>query len=88
MTSKEEIREWLLKGKELGASHVLIIMDGWDLMNVEDYPLYILPGDNLKEILNRYPVERGSIERLLECYDLRKDVEEQLSEVRSMNIDT
>ncbi len=82
-TTAARIKEWLEKGVQKGATHCLIICDTWDMANgYEDYPMYIMPGENVREIADRYSNPQG-IERLVEVYNLALDLEEQLKEVRA-----
>ncbi|WP_161821995.1 hypothetical protein [Sporotomaculum syntrophicum] len=46
-----KIREWLEEDIKKGATHCLVNCDTWDLANgYEDYPLYIMPGENVHEV--------------------------------------
>lgn len=74
MTTKEEIRGWLTRGKAKGASHVAVRVDWFDH---EDYPVFVEPGqDALTEA-------RGSQDRVMEIYDLSMDWDTQLNEFRA-----
>ncbi|GAB6178810.1 hypothetical protein JCM14036_01290 [Desulfotomaculum defluvii] len=45
-----------------------------------------MPGENINELVKMYDLPHGSIERLMEVYNLSMDIEKQLDEVRAMNI--
>ena len=77
--TRHDIKEWIDEGIERGASHVVIMCDTWDY---EDYPIYIMPGED--------PAEKRSYENMqrpMECYDLRMDIEAQLNEQRANHWD-
>ena len=79
--SKGMIREWLRRGKESGATHVIIVCDTWDY---EDYPSYINPGESVQEKLDYY--QRADMQRVMEVYDLSMDIESQLAEGRAWHL--
>jgi hypothetical protein len=39
-----EIKEWIAHAKELNATHLISVCDTFDW---EDYPVYVMPGENL-----------------------------------------
>lgn len=73
--SKGMIREWLRRGKESGATHVIIVCDTWDY---EDYPSYVNPGESVQEKL--VTISRTDMQRVMEVYNLSMDIESQLAE--------
>jgi hypothetical protein len=81
-TSKEEIRDWLEKGKERGASHVIVVCDSFDH---EDYPVYVEKGQNVRDVEKQY--NGPNMQRVMEVYSLKLDIEKQLSEHRSFHYD-
>ena len=81
-TTKQDIVNWLERGKEEGARWVVIICDTYDY---DDYPVYIRELDELRLRVGR--AERGeNMMRLMEVYDLEQDIEEQKSEHRAMRL--
>lgn len=43
--TKEDIRSWLKRGKESGATHMIVVCDTYDH---EDYPVYVMPDENVR----------------------------------------
>lgn len=80
ITTKDQIHNWLKRGKDLGASHMLVVCDTWDW---EDYPVYVMPENNLPEVANR--INRTLVERIMECYDLSMNFDKQLNQHRAWN---
>ena len=63
------------------ASHCLILCDTWDLEEgFEDYPKYIMPGEDVNKIASNYTFPHG-IERLVAVFDLSIDIDQQLNTV-------
>jgi hypothetical protein len=77
-----EIRGWLIDGIKKGATHCLIIYDSWDY---ENYPRYVMPGEDVYEITKEYEKEYLTVERLMEIYNLSMDIDKQLKEDRAMH---
>ena len=79
--SRQTIREWLEKGKSMGATHVVIALDTYDYDN---YPVYVKPGGkSAQEEADR--VNAGSMQSVDEVYDLSMDIDEQMSLPRVWN---
>lgn len=79
-TSKETIRAWLKEGKKNGCTHMIVVCDTWDHT---DSPIYCeSPEKTLEQIEKMNTV----LFRLMEVYDLRLDLGNQLSEHRAMHI--
>jgi hypothetical protein len=77
MTTRDDIRLWLLQGSEQGARYMLVVCDSFDH---EDYPVYVLPSDNLERLAQEHSV---NMQRVMECYDLQMDWEDQLKTGRN-----
>lgn len=75
MTTKTEIREWLERGREKGATHMIVACDTFDW---EDYPVFVEPGDDARKIAEQH-------EKVMEVYRLDMDWAEQLSAARAFN---
>ena len=78
--SKEEIREWLQRGIDQHATHVIIAVDTWDY---EDYPVFVSAAEDIHEKVNSYDVKQ---DRIMEVYSLQVDIEAQLNETRAWNL--
>lgn len=77
---KSDLKEWLTRGTEDGATHMIVVVEDWDH---EDFPVYIKPGENVREIADTYNGKDGY--RVMEVYDLSKDFDAQLGEMRAFN---
>lgn len=81
--TRKDIREWLDEGLEKGATHVVIVHDHWDH---ENFPLYIMPGQDARETFRKQYERTGPNEAKYsadECYNLSRDIEKQLAERRA-----
>lgn len=78
-TTKFTIKEWIDEGIKKGATHVVIMCDTWDY---EDYPVYIMPGEDPRD-----KATYENMQRPMECYDLRMDIDAQLNESRANHWD-
>jgi hypothetical protein len=58
---------WLLQGKEKGASKILIM---YDMDEHETYPVYILPEQDFRTLLKRHCLSEGH-QKVLEIITLR-----------------
>ncbi len=76
MTTREQIRSWLHEGKAQGATHVIIVCDTFDY---EDYPVYVRPGQDIRTRMAEF--DDRNMQRVMEVYSLRRDIEEQLRKV-------
>lgn len=75
-TTVNDLRVWFDQGVEQGATHMIVKCD---MMDFEDYPLYVYPGQNPRKVANSNP------ERVMECYDLRMNRESQMREHRAFH---
>ena len=81
-TKPSDIRRWLNKGKKCGATHVIVVCDTYDW---EDYPVYVAPDENVRK---KYAEHNGpNMQKVMEVYSLKIDIEKQLSERRSFHFD-
>jgi hypothetical protein len=74
------IRGWFLRGKGLGATHMIVVCDIFDY---EDYPVYVQPGQNVRDMEREY--RHKSMQNVMEVYNLALDMDRQLAEHRSFN---
>ncbi|NTF17343.1 hypothetical protein G6L37_02785 [Agrobacterium rubi] len=77
---KSDLADWLASGAEKGATHMVVVLDGWDQ---ENYPVYVMPGENAREVADKYA--HKEMQRVVEVYDLAVDYEQQLGQRRVMN---
>jgi hypothetical protein len=42
----DDVEGWKKRGKEMGASYIISVCDSFDY---DDYPVYVMPGENLEE---------------------------------------
>ncbi len=82
-TTKEDIREWLQRGKELGATHMIVVCDTFDH---EDFPVYVLLGEDARKIHDQYN-DAGQMSRVMEVYSYARNLDEQLAGGRVYNFD-
>lgn len=80
MTMRREIEEWFDHGVAIGATHMLVVCDTYDY---DDYPKYIMPGQDVRALSSSSNL--GSMQRLMEVYNLNMDKFSQLAERRSFN---
>jgi len=77
--NKEKIRQWLQHAKDEGnISHVIIVCDTFDY---EDYPVNVKIGQDVYKHIKHYSY--NNMQRVMEVYNLKMDIERQLSEPRA-----
>lgn len=81
-TTKKDIREWLERGKKDGATHLIIVVDTFDY---DDYPVFVKAGEDVRAKEIEY--NGKEMQRVMEVYSLKRDIDEQLNEHRSFNYD-
>lgn len=79
-TTKQEIRTWLLRAKQEGATHVIIVCDTYDH---EDYPKSVKEGEDVYEVKKKY--DGVNMQRVMEVYNLSMDIDAQLNQGRAFN---
>jgi len=78
--TREDIQTWFLEGKEVGATHMIVMRDGCD---GEEYPCYVEPEEHvLEEIEHR---RKDIMQKIMGVYDLALDMDEQLRSGRVWN---
>jgi hypothetical protein len=78
----DDIRKWLKDAQESGSSHLIVVCDTFDY---DDYPVPVMPDENVRDIYNRY--DDKDMQKVMEVYSLRRDIEEQLNEHRAFHFD-
>ena len=76
MTTKEDIRRWLDYAKKEKAKYMIVVCDTFDW---EDYPVNCITAEECKEKL----ANPGSMQTIMECYDLSIDIEDQVNAGRA-----
>jgi hypothetical protein len=79
--TKEDIRTWLERGVETKATHVIVVVDTF---SYDDYPVFVEESENIRDVIKRY--DNVNMQRIMEIYNLHKDIEKQLNERRSYNL--
>ena len=49
--TKEDVDRWIEIGNKIGATHVISV---WDRFGCEDYPVYVLQTESVKEKKKKY----------------------------------
>jgi hypothetical protein len=78
-TSKEDIKEWIKRGQEKKATHLIVVCDTFDW---EDYPVYVMAGEDAKAKYNHY--HGPNMQKVMEVYNLQKDIDKQLDQYRTL----
>lgn len=80
MITREDIKNWI-KQAPLESTHMLVICDTFDY---KDYPKYIIHDEEtIADLRNKYNVD---MQKIMEIYNLKMDVESQLNQFRSWNL--
>ncbi len=79
MTSKSDIRGWLQNAPK-DATHMFVVVDTFDY---EDYPVYVTTTEDINQKASEY--DGPNMQKIMECYDLKMDLESQLNQPRSFN---
>ena len=77
-TTKDDIREWFASGIRQEATHLIVVCDTFEW---DDYPVYVLPGQDVKEKESEY--DGKNMQKIMEVYNLSIDMEEQINGDRS-----
>lgn len=75
MTTRDEIQRYFEAGASQGRSHLLMVCDTYDH---DDYPVYT----DTEEQARRYVESPGPLQRVMEVYNLSKDMASQLGKLR------
>lgn len=73
----QDISGWFDRGVAEGATHMIVVCDGFDL---DDYPVYVLPGQDVQEVSQRQ-------DRIMEVYALHLPKDLQMAEDRAFHYD-
>ncbi len=81
--SKSDIETWVRAGKKKkNCTHVIIVCDDWDY---EDYPVEVLENQDIEEEMKKYNF--GNMQRIMEVYSMKMDIDKQLLEYRAHHPD-
>lgn len=81
-TTKAELKAWFEQGVAQGSAYMIVVCDTFDW---EDYPVYLPDIEQAKSAKAMYE-KNSSGQRLMEIYNLRHDMHEQLDSARTMAI--
>lgn len=79
--SQNQIRQWIERGIEMGATHVIVVVDTFDH---EDYPVFVKPNESVKTRISYY--QGASMQDVMEVYNLSMDIESQINEYRAWHL--
>lgn len=79
--SLQQIKSWIEQAQSKKCTHLIVAVDTFDY---EDYPVYVTPDKDIHEEIDK--VEKSSMQRVMEVYNVRLDIEKQLREHRAYNI--
>ncbi|HCQ31034.1 TPA: hypothetical protein DIU27_01435 [Candidatus Collierbacteria bacterium] len=80
--SRDLIKEWYAKGKEKGATHMIIVCD---TLEYEDFPVYVMPTESAREKAQAESIK--PMQRVMEVYSLSLPVLDQYREARAFHYD-
>lgn len=75
--SREDVSRWFDEGVKQGQRWMVVLCDTFDW---EDYPSYFRTEDAARKTIK----DPGSMQQVMECYDLRTDKYEQMKQRRAM----
>ena len=79
MTTVADIRQWLADAGEHD-THMIVVCDTF---SHDDYPVYINESQNVSDEV--YARDGKNMQRVMEVYNLDKDIQSQLDENRAHN---
>ncbi len=80
MTTRDQIRGWLQKGRDRGATHMIVSCDGFDN---EDYPVYVMPDEDARLKAEGWALK--PMQSVMEVYRLDLSWDSQLAARRVRN---
>jgi len=66
MTTQNEVNQWVERGRKNGATHLIVVCDTFDY---EDYPVFVMPGDNLKIVIKKYSGK--NMQKIMEIIEIK-----------------
>ncbi len=80
-TTRDDIKRWIERGQEEGATHVIVVCDTFDY---GDYPVMVMPGEDVRKKYTENN-DDSAMKKVMEVYNLSMDIEEQIKEERVFN---
>lgn len=77
-TTRQDIIGWFKRGKDQGATHMIIVCDTYDW---EDYPVYVMPDEDVHKKHSQY--SGPNMQKVMEVYNLQKDMDSQMKQHRN-----
>jgi hypothetical protein len=77
--TKEEIRRWLVEGREQDATHTIVCCDTF---SYDYYPVQVKRSEDVNQIVRAHQKEMNQVK---EVYSLALDLDEQLAERRAFH---
>jgi hypothetical protein len=78
MTTRQDIQEWVERGRSSGLRWLIVVCDTFDY---EDYPVYANTVEEFDKAYNSH--NNTNMQRIMEVYDLDGDIQSQMSQSRS-----
>jgi len=66
MTTREDLADWIDRGIEQGATHMIVVCDTFDY---SDYPVYVKPSEDVRTVVKKY--NGVNMQSIMEVYNLR-----------------
>lgn len=66
--TREDVDAWIKDAKSMGAKHIISVCDTFDW---DDYPVYVMPGEDLAERKKKYNGE--NMQRINEVITINDD---------------
>lgn len=77
-TTKEDIKDWIQRGIDQGATHMIVVCDTFDW---DDYPVYVMPDEDARIKYASY--NGANMQKVMEVYNLQKNIDTQLNQHRT-----
>ena len=77
----QDIKYWIEKAKEKGATHLIVVVDTYDH---ENYPVYVSEKQDINDEYAR--IMKSEMQGIDEIYNMSMDIDKQLAEHRAFHI--
>lgn len=78
--SRMDIERWFDTAVDEGATHMIVVCDTFEM---EDYPVYVMPGENVHEIEEQN--SGPNMTRVMEVYSMKVPKVVQMAEYRAFH---